>query len=195
MVTTMERGRWDMSLRMAEHRAGLQLTEQQHARLLDDVVDFAHIRGQFEKALVSVKSFDGKTLTLNIAAYPDQGVALRAAFVKQISGEFPPNLVEIIERALPGPMSEIFGGFGQFSQDSVVTLTDSGDFRIRYTAQVPGDVKTAETATLELALKLSGNGTFSREAFRLFHEAIADVVNAHFPSNESAEGKAAQLHE
>ena len=184
IAVNAERGRYEAPLKMAEFRAKLELSEDEHRRLLDDVIDVEHVREDLEQSLVVVDSFDGTTLALKIPAYPDQGKTLKAALVAQVEQDFPQErAAEIAAGVNGGAMEEMFGGFGRFSQAFAVTSLGGDDdrFQITFTSALPDSPETPDAKTAAETGQLSGSGGGDRGGVLSQWKALAPQINAHFP--------------
>ncbi|HEY5079578.1 MAG TPA: hypothetical protein VII43_07005, partial [Opitutaceae bacterium] len=183
VATQAERSRYDGPLKMAEYQAKMELSEDEHRRLLDDVIDVEHVREELEQSLVAVDNFDGTTLSLKIPAYPEQGKTLKAALVAQIGQDFPAERTTEIAAAFDGSFDEMFGGFGMFSQAFTVTSLGGEDdrFQITFATTLPDPSDTPDPKTAAELGQLTGNGGGDRGGILSQWKAIAPQITSHFP--------------
>jgi hypothetical protein len=55
----------------------LNLSPEETIRLENDFIEFVEIKAELESRLIKVRSFDGKTLTVQVPSYPEDGRVIR----------------------------------------------------------------------------------------------------------------------
>ena len=172
-ATQAERSRYDGLLKTAESRAKLELSEDEHRRLLDDVIDVEHVREDIEQSLVAVDSFDGTMLSLKIPAYPEQGKTLKAALDAQIAQDFPQDRAAEISAGIEGSFQEMFGRFGMLAQAYTVTSVAGEDDRFVLTFTYPFSGEGG---------RLTESWGGDRGSLLIQWKALAPQVSSHFPA-------------
>src|SRR5581483_11301694 len=181
MRDLQSRGFHDMQLRLAEARARLVLSDGEHQRLLDDILDYQHAEAMVDAPFITVTSFDGATLVLQIPAHPEQSGTVRTALARQVRQDFSGEHAEQIVAALDTHLDVLFDGFGKFSQTYTIEKPrPDGQVHV---ATVASAEPTGDSAARQKAQAISGGGWFDREIIGMAHEVIVPTVNAYFPTD------------
>lgn len=150
----------------------LNLSPEETIRLENDFIEFVEIKAELESRLIKVRSFDGKTLTVQVPSYPEDGRVIRNMFNAELKNDFPDGKYEQIDDHLGNGFDSYFRGFGIMDQTAVVTKDPAtpDKYIIQWSATTVGDLTpsgvpsdyrmTGLKGTAVLTLDQIGTGEF-----------------------------------
>lgn len=176
----------DAMLRMAEARAKLTLSQDEHEHLLGDILDCQHAVAMIDAPFVRVVSFDNATLVLDMAPHPTESRSLKTVFSEQVRHDLGSTRADEVLAALDSKLDLLFGGFGQFHRTFTVEKPRD-DGQVHVSTNVTAPEGNADPTLDQRAKRMTGNGWFSRDILDMEYEAIISAIDQHFPKIGAAE--------